>query len=474
LERRVVIALGSILSAPFTLVGGLLGGLASSVGGSVITEIAKAIMQSLNQAIATVGTLWVQIGTPNLTTTDGGSTPSDPVAYIQGHLWWYMTALAVCGVLVGCGRMAWEQRADAGRDVLKSVAVFVAVSGAGVSVIALAVSASDQFSTWIISQSVHGAFGVQLTALLGLTAASGGFGAILVIILGLLALLASLLQILLMVVRGGMLVILTGILPTTAAFTGTQAGRQWFRKSIGWLIAFILYKPAAAIVYATAFRLASSNVFGSGGLLNVITGLSLMLLALLALPALMRFVTPMVGAAAAGGAGTMLAAASGAAAVAMPSGALRSVAARLGGGSTEGGSDGGSGPQGSTGAPGGGGGIPGGGGTGTGGGGDGGGSLAGAVALTGSGAASGPAAAAVTGAGLRAAGGGASGAAGGREQVTGVGGPGSSGPSGAGAGGGGYASGGVAAAIADAGSRGASGAVEPGAGRRPDGSEGVL
>ena len=77
--------LGSILTAPFTLVGGLLGGLVSSVGGSVITEIAKAIMQSLNQAIATVGTLWVQIGTPNLTTTDGGSTPSDPVAYIQGH-----------------------------------------------------------------------------------------------------------------------------------------------------------------------------------------------------------------------------------------------------------------------------------------------------------------------------------------------------------------------------------------------------
>jgi type IV secretion system protein TrbL len=184
-----VIGLGSILSAPFTLVGGLLGGLAGSVGGDVITAIAKAIMQSLNQAIATVATLWVQIGTPNLTSTDGGATPSDAVAYIQGHLWWYMTALAVCGVLVGCGRMAWEQRADAGRDVLRSLAVFVAVSGAGLTAIALAVSASDQFSTWIISQSVHGSFGVQLTGLLGLTAASGGFGAILVIVLGLVALL---------------------------------------------------------------------------------------------------------------------------------------------------------------------------------------------------------------------------------------------------------------------------------------------
>ena len=357
-----MIGLGSILSAPFTLLGGLLGGLVGSVGGSVITAIAKAIMQSLNQAIATVGTLWVQIGTPNLTSTNGGSSPSDSVAFIQGHLWWYMTALAVCGVLVGCGRMAWEQRADAGRDVVRSLVVYVAVSGAGVSVIALAVSASDQFSTWIISQSVHGAFGVQLIGLLGLSAASSGFGAILVIILGLLALLASLLQILLMVIRGGMLVILCGILPTAAAFTGTQAGRQWFRKSIGWLIAFILYKPAAAIVYATAFRLASSNVFGSGGLLNVITGLALMLLALLALPALMRFVTPMVGAAAAGGAGTMLAAAGGAAAIAMPSGALRSVGAHMPGHGGGGGGGSGPGPKGSEGAPSGSGGKPGGGG----------------------------------------------------------------------------------------------------------------
>ena len=338
-------------------------------------------------------------------------------------------------VLVGCGRMAWEQRADAGRDVLRSIAVYVAVSGAGVSVIALAVSASDQFSTWIISQSVHGAFGVQLTALLGLTAASGGFGAILVIILGLLALLASLLQILLMVVRGGMLVILTGILPTTAAFTGTQAGRQWFRKSISWLIAFILYKPAAADRVrdrVPARQLQRVRVRRAAQRDH--RPVASMLLALLALPALMRFVTPMVGAVAAGGAGTILAA-GGAAAVAMPSGALRSVAAHLGGGSTGGGSNGGSGPQGSTGAPGGGGGMPGGGGAGNGGGGGRGGSLAGPLELTGAGAASGPPAAAATGAGSRAAGGSAAGEAvgatgGASEQATGGGDPGGSGPPG--------------------------------------------
>jgi hypothetical protein len=116
-------------------------------------------------------------------------------------------------------------------------------------------------------------------------------------------------QIVLMIIRGGLLVILTGIFPTAAAFTNTEAGKGWFQKCTAWLIAFILYKPAAAIVYATAFQLSGSKIFGNVGggkdfgsaLLTTVTGLALMIIALFAMPALMRFVTPMVGAVAGGG-----------------------------------------------------------------------------------------------------------------------------------------------------------------------------
>jgi hypothetical protein len=96
------------------------------------------------------------------------------------------------------------------------------------------------------------------------------------------------------------LVILAGILPTTAAFTNTEMGRQWFQKAVGWTIAFILYKPAAAIVYSVAFLLMGNNS-GQDALIGSITGFTLMVVALFALPALMRFVTPMVGAVASGG-----------------------------------------------------------------------------------------------------------------------------------------------------------------------------
>src|ERR1700752_4858292 len=207
-----MLALGDIFTVPFTLLGGLLGGIAGSAAGDIISAIAKAIMESLNQAIATVATLWVRVGTPNLTTTGGAGAsvqPSGAVGFIQGHLLWYTVAGAVAGVLIGSARMAWGQRGPPGRDVLRGLVTFVAVSGAGLTVLSLAVSASDDFSTWVLSQSIpsSSSFGAALTGLLGLTAASSGFGAILVIVLGLFMLLASLIQIFLMVVRGGMLVL---------------------------------------------------------------------------------------------------------------------------------------------------------------------------------------------------------------------------------------------------------------------------
>ena len=82
--------------------------------------------------------------------------------------------------------------------------------------------------------------------------------------------------------RGGLLVILAGVLPITASFTNTQMGRQWFQKAIGWTLAFILYKPAAALIYAAAFRLTGSDAFGANGvgIVSILTGMGLMILAL--------------------------------------------------------------------------------------------------------------------------------------------------------------------------------------------------
>jgi hypothetical protein len=271
-----------------------------------------------------------------------------------------MGAAAIVSVVIGGARMAWEQRAEPGRETVKSLLTLVVVAGAGTTIVGLLVTAADSFSVWVINSSldcqvnVEGSacFGENMTALLALTSGpAGGLGAILIIVLGLIAILATIFQIVLMVARGGMLVILTGILPLSASFTNTEMGKAWFKKCLAWLIAFILYKPAAAIVYAAAFQLAGTDVFSDdgSGLLAVLTGLMLMIIALFAMPALMRFVTPMVGAMAGGAAGGAMAVG---AMAAVPTGAaaVGRLASGSGGGSW--GSDGASGPQGPSGGSG--------------------------------------------------------------------------------------------------------------------------
>ena len=114
--------------------------------------------------------------------------------------------------------------------------------------------------------------------------------------LGIIAFLATVIQIMLMLVRGGMLVLLVGTLPLVAAFSNTEMGMQWFRKASAWLVAFALYKPAAAVVYAVAFDLA-----GQQGALALLDGVMMLALAILALPALLRFVVPATSALAGGG-----------------------------------------------------------------------------------------------------------------------------------------------------------------------------
>ena len=416
-----------------------------------IEDMAQAVLGAFENSIASLGTLWVNIGTPNLTGTGGGSSitpgsaapdagnitvvlsyvtwislgiavlslfilgaliatrmragegiaavgkiglllasvvlissasalvsgilPSGPsnasgaVLFLQSGLWWYMGAAAVVSVIIGGARMAWEQRAEPGRETVKSLLTLVVVAGAGTTIVGLLVAAADAFSVWIINGSLEcdvttpgaACFESNLNTMLALTSntAASGLGPLLIIILGLIAILTSAFQIVLMVARGGMLVILTGILPLSASFTNTEMGKNWFRKCVSWLVAFILYKPAAAIVYAASFQLVGTNVFtdDGSGLLAILTGLMLMLIALFALPALLRFVTPMVGAMAGGAAGGALAMG---ALAALPSGAA--ALGRLGAGNSgsssaqtsNNGGDGPTGPSGPTGGDGGG------------------------------------------------------------------------------------------------------------------------
>lgn len=274
-------------------VGDLVGGAASSVAGSAIDKFAEAVSHAVGESVKAVATIWTKVPTVGL---QDGQTATK----LQDNLYWFVGFAAVLSVLIAGGRMAWEARAEPIRELGKSLITLVLVTGAGLALIRLAVDSGDAFSTWLIGESGGKEFETNMTKMLAAVTTTGGpMGAMLIILVGLILVLSSIAQIVLMIARSGMLVLLAGILPLSASATNTDWGRQWFQKTCGWMIAFILYKPAAALVYAAAFEL-----FGdSKDLVGALTGMTMMILAIAALPALMKLCVPLVGSLAGGGGG---------------------------------------------------------------------------------------------------------------------------------------------------------------------------
>lgn len=302
-RTRVAVVL-ALVAAPYLLlptpaladgcswydVGCLAGEAVSSVAADALHAIADAVTTAVGNVVKTLGTLWVSIGTPGL-------AQGSVAEWLRSELAFYTGLAAVCATIFGGARMAIEHRAQPGKDLAAALVRLMVVNGTSIGLLAAGVAGGDAFSVWIIDQSTAGTdFGTNMTALLSMAALSV-VGVIVVILLGLAALFASLMQVIVMIARGGLLVITTGVLPLAASFTNLPAGRAWYQKIVGWTVAAVLYKPAAAIVYAVAFRLSGQHVFGSDGLISVLTGLMLMVMALFALPALMRLAVPLVQAA---------------------------------------------------------------------------------------------------------------------------------------------------------------------------------
>jgi len=325
--------------------------------------VINSFQQAVGQTIRLLFTFWDKVPAPSLSATTG------PVGELQRSLSWYVGLFAVASVLIGAARMAWSRRAHTGVDLLGSVVRLLVVSAVGVPAVAALVAAGDGFATWLLQRSAGGDFGARMTAVgqtVALTTALGGGAAsALTLLIALLAILGALAQAVVLVLRGAILVILTATLPLAASATNTDLGRQWWSKSCAWLIAFIVFKPAAALVYAGAFYLIGAGTDAQ----SVIAGLMTLALAAFTLPALMKLLVPAVASASSSVSAAEVLAVGGAMATgAVAVGQLGGKATTGSGGSTGGGAardvtQTGGGPAGSGGSapdPAGGGGSPGG------------------------------------------------------------------------------------------------------------------
>jgi len=322
---------------------------ASAALDDAFTDLANKLIAGLGQATTSLATFWMSAPTPEVATPGpGGGDASGTVNFLEGSLRWLVLSVAVLSVLVAAIRMALERRAEPGKQLVQSLARLIAVSGAGLTVLQLCITAGEAYSTWILGRSTDN-FGEDLVAMLNLgpgDVENATMTVIIIIGVALTALVINVVQIILLVARGGLLVLLAGSWQLSAAATNTAIGRNWFDKITGWLLAFTLYKPTAATIYAASFQMVG-NADGGDKLTESTSGIALHFLSLLALPALLRLMVPAVSAVSGGGGGG-LAAAGTVAAMAMPSGSA--VVPR---GATRGAAAGGTGGPGAPGAPGG-------------------------------------------------------------------------------------------------------------------------
>jgi hypothetical protein len=264
--------------------------------GSGLELLAESVADSAEWAMEELTTAWLATPSPDVQASDSAAT------WLSAHLAWLVLALMVGSILVAGVKLALTRRFDHVQDLAAALTRVLLVSLAAGMLTAAGVELGDAYTEWILAEA-----DLDLQNMAVLEAVAGQ--PFIVLLLGLVVILAQIIQLLLMLARNAMVLLLVGVLPVAAAASNTTMGRQWWSKAVAWLIAWVLYKPVAATIYAASFRMASEGQ----DVATQMAGLMSILLALFALPAMMRFLVPATTAMASGNAGAMAGAMVGAA-----------------------------------------------------------------------------------------------------------------------------------------------------------------
>ncbi|WP_420118636.1 hypothetical protein [Micromonospora sp.] len=310
------------------------GQIVQNTAGRFLDELADQASQAAAKMLETLVAGWLAIPSPVV------SQESGVIKHLQAYTAWAVAAIAVGSVLFSATKMALERDGREAGALGKNLVLLVVIAGAGVPAVRILTEIGDAYADWILSASANGDLGKRLLLLTPAVANTTGLPALVVIGISMMLFLSSMVQLLLLLARNAGLVLLAGLLPVAAAVGGSVRSRY-----LTWLLALVLYKPAAATIYAAVFWLGQGQ-----SLTDLLTGLVMFAMAIVALPALMRLIAPAVSVLSGGGSGGVgVAAASGAGQVA--SGAVRLSGSGSGGvgatgnnGAAGGGRPGGAGP----------------------------------------------------------------------------------------------------------------------------------
>ncbi|WP_055801406.1 hypothetical protein [Frigoribacterium sp. Leaf263] len=265
------------------VVGGTIGNIAEGQ----ISDFVKTMAEGAISVLKALTTFWMGLPSPTVT--------SSAVTTIQESLSWYTFAFALIGIFIALGRMVFTQQFSTGMMAVKMIINLIIVTAVYATAFKALIAASDAFAPWIVEKAtgqdlnLAGMLNVELIM-------SAGIGPGL--LMGVLAFLGSLANVIFMLLRAVMIAILFAFLPTLAAASASETGNQAFKKAQGYLLAFVLFKPIAGVIYALGFLTITDPPTLSGlddvgtALFSTSVGVMTLLIASLALPALIKFIVP--------------------------------------------------------------------------------------------------------------------------------------------------------------------------------------
>jgi len=314
-------SVGRAITDPGGAVKSAAGAAASSVAGSAFESMVNALKEGVGKSVGLMMSFWMKVPIPSI------ADPNSASAKLRDATLYLTVITAVVSIFFVAARAALAHRQAATEDAAqaaKGLVHIVVASAVAVPAVILASQAADEYSTWLVGRAANGDVDAAISRLTGFTQVAGvGF----TFILALLALVASVVQAFLIVIRDALLILLVGALPLAAASSITRSGQATFTKMTGWLVAFILFKPVAAMCYAAALW----SVTDSSTEINQIAGIFLVILAVFTLPALMRLIVPQVERVG-GASGTALLGAAAGSTGAAPTGAVPHTPTSSGGG----------------------------------------------------------------------------------------------------------------------------------------------
>ncbi|MCX4233229.1 hypothetical protein ACH4Y0_03995 [Streptomyces sp. NPDC020707] len=238
--------------------------------GEMVSMVAKLVMRAAIGMFEAVGEI--------------NSYDEDSSNKVNTQTQWIVTYLAIGSILFAAIKMALDRKGDAGQTALKGVLRVTLVNTAASTVIITFATLMDRYSSHLFRDSLD-----ELMS--GIECMSDKvMPAMLMLVVGCLLILAGIIHALLMWIRLGVMVILMGTLPLAASASMTQWGGTWWQKHVGWLIAWLLYKPAVSLIFYSGAVMV--NAQGVDQVNTQIAGMGVLLLSAIALPALMRVIVP--------------------------------------------------------------------------------------------------------------------------------------------------------------------------------------